>query len=504
MSLNKELEYAPAIVLKEWVPGVANGLLVSMCMGCATVGLAVVLPDSDLARLIAVMGVPFLIALGVTRNVLAAVTLVWLNEEFFGVGGSWISLGPVKGRALLLCCLMVTYLFTKWSRSQTGAREIVRNRWVVFYGLVFPVLLAFYAIFIKGIAPGAALSDVSRFVTILSYFPLFYCMIKLPWFMIGWLLGSTGLLAAVFVVLAVSPASVSGVLMEKWMGNFSVDGNEAVVTGVLETGRASFVPVMFCLIGLFLGLIVAITSREKFARTLGFCTLLATASGFVINFIRGPVLGIGIAVLVLLAGLLRAAELWMATKFATIMIALVACGFLFTVIYLPISLEKWDIMGQSLEELLDPVRIEQTQLMIESWLAEPVLGSGIGSSIEGYSRTEEVEGLAFEAQYPMVLYRTGIVGFILIMAPFIISIVRSLQYIAKSSNVMGSSEGLVNLAMCGAIISLLVASAFNPYLASSMAMVFMALSLASDSAIRFPLTSNDRRSPPGNESHENA
>jgi len=504
MSLNSRLKSASALGRVEWGKRMLIGLLVSLSMACSTVGLAVILPGASLPRLAAVIVAPFLIALAATRNGLMALTLVWLNEQFVGVGGTWITLGPVNGRALLLACLIAASLLAKLNRGQTEAKEHKRNQWVLFYGLVLPVLLAYYAVTVKDVAGGAAFSDVSRFGAVLAYFPVYYCLKTLRWFMVGWLLGATGLLAVLFVLLAMAPGSISLVLMEKWIEGLSLVNSESIVTGVLATGRASFVPLIYCLIGLFLGLVVVIMYRELFAKTVGFCIVLATASAFVVNFIRGPILGIIAAVLILFVGLMRAAAWRNAAKLATIVAVLVAGGFLFTVTYLPTSFDKWQIVGEDMEEIINPVRVEQTQLMLKAWSNDPLLGSGVGSPIANYSRTDEGQGLAFEEQYPMVLYRTGIVGFIVILAPFILFIGRSLQLIVRSPGRVRTPEGLINMAMCGAVMALLVASIFNPYLASSMAVVFIVIFIASDSAIRFPVARIDRRPARRHKMHKNA
>jgi hypothetical protein len=488
MNLNSGIRSASALGRKECTKGILKGLFVSMGMGCSTVGLVVTLPATDVASLAAVLLVPFLIALRATRNVLIALTLTWLNEAIFGVGGHWITLGPVNGRPLLLLCLCAVYLLSKLNsgplnRGPAGAKELIRNYWVLFYAFGLPFLLGFYAITLKGVAASAVFSDVSRFLTILGYFPLYYCLKKLRWFLVGYLLAGPSLLAATYILIAVAPGSVQQVLMEKWFLRLGVGANETLTADVMATGRVSFVPGIYCIIGLFLALLLAIKRREVLAKVAGFATVLATVSYFVISFARGPLLGISVALLVVFAALLGAAEWRAATRLVAIVAALVTAGTLFTLTYLPISMGKWDVMGQDFEGLIDPVRVEQTQLMLQTWWLEPVLGSGVGSPIPGYTRTEADEGLAFEVQYPMVLYRTGIVGIILILTPFILFPYRSLKFLVRSRRLADSPAGLINLAMCAAVIALLVASTFNPYLASSMAVVFMALLMASDSAI---------------------
>lgn len=500
MNLNSGSKRASPLWRNEGTKGILKGLLVSVGMGCSTVGLTVILPSVWLAGLAAVIVAPFLIALGVTRNVLLALTLVWLNEAFLGGGGNWIVLGPVNGRALLLLCLVVAFLWARLRSGQITAKEPTRNQWVLFYALALPAFLVVYSIIIKGVYWSYALSDVNRFAVILGYFPVCYLLKKLRWFVVGWLLGASGLLAVLFTVMAATQGSVTSVLLEKWVGVYSDMGNWNLITNVIDTGRASFVPLIFGMIGLFLGLVLAVARGEWLAKTAGFCIMLVAAFAFVINFTRGPLAGIFIALLVLLVGLLLAAEWLPAIKIATIIIAFSAGGVLYTVNYLPNSSGKWEIRGMNLEEILDPVRIEQMQLMLQAWREEPVLGTGVGSSVANYSRTDEGEGLAFEDQYPMLLYRTGIVGFVLILAPFILFIFRSLQFIVTSPGLARSPEAVINLAMCGAVISLLVASAFNPYFATSMMIIFMDIFMASDSAIKFPLARKERRLPSRKES----
>lgn len=455
-----------------------------MAMGCATVGLTAILPKSELVHVSCVLVMPFLLAIVFTGDFLVAMTLVWLSEGFLGVGGNWLRFGALPGRGLLLACLLGTYVIYAAQSDQDRGRETSRKLWVLFYGILLPCSLVGYSVGVKGVALSGALSDVMRFLTILAFFPLYYCLKKLPWFMVGWLLGISTLLSILFIILVAAPTEARIILLDKWIAGFC--GKELNVNYV-EMQRAFFTPLLLCIIGLFLGLVLAFNSTGVLAKILGYCAMVVAVSAFVVNFARGPILGIAVAILFLLFALVRSSRIANAAFLTALVLCLFSGSYLFTIKYLPASMGKWNLKGMDIIDVVDEGRLEQTQLMLKAWLENPLLGKGVGCPIKGYSRTDEDEGLAFEVQYPMVLYRTGIIGFVVILAPFFIFIFKTYKLIRRLPVRLYNANSIINLAMCCSTVAMLTASVFNPYLASSMAVLYMGLYIASDSAIGFPL-----------------
>ncbi|KRB36247.1 O-antigen ligase family protein [Microbacterium sp. Root180] len=61
------------------------------------------------------------------------------------------------------------------------------------------------------------------------------------------------------------------------------------------------------------------------------------------------------------------------------------------------------------------LRLEQVQRLWEGFLQSPVWGHGIGATIDGYARNDE-RAWAFEMQYHLLLFQTGALGAILLIA----------------------------------------------------------------------------------------
>lgn len=455
------------------------GWLAALAMGGAAVGLAAILPNTAMVHLGCVVILPFVLALAFSRNLLVSGTLVWLNEGFVGVGGNWVSVGGISGRALLLGGLVGTYGLLWMMDKKRWSKLRSRQCWVLFYGLLLPCLLLAYSVGIKGVALRGALADVMRFSAILGFFPLYYCLKRQPHLVLGWLLGAGSLLSILYVLLAVAPFGLRLALLEKWIAGFSA---EELNMAYVNSPRAFFTPLILCLTGLFLGLVLSFNGRGVVTRTLGCCGTALGSAAFVVNFARGPIVGVGFGIVFLMTVYWKAARIGAAFCLAALTALVVVSGYAYTVKYLEVSFGKWNVKDKDLTDLVDEVRVEQTVLMLRAWMEEPLLGKGVGCPIKGYSRTDEDEGLAFEVQYPMVLYRTGIVGFLVILTPFFIFLRRTYRAMKRLGRGRPGPYQLVNLGLCCTIVALLTASAANPYLASSMTVLLMALFVASDSA----------------------
>ena len=270
-------------------------------------------------------------------------------------------------------------------------------------------------------------------------------------------------LSLLFVSLAIAPDDFRIALLERWVYSFSDGRYSYSAAAVLSSGRAFFTPLILCWIGVFLGfiriLILKLKTIKRLASTL---LLIITSAAFVVNFARGPIVAIFI-VFILLAIMVFGFKREQIIRGVTIFVAFIvmlSTGYIVTVTYLPIALTKWDMDGMTFEQAIDPVRIEQTEVMLNAWLEEPILGQGVGNIISGYARDES--GLAFEVQYPMILYRTGIVGFCFIMTPFLWIMVRTVRRIKQIPELLNTDKGKLLLTMACSVGAILVASWTNP------------------------------------------
>lgn len=460
-----------------------KGFLAAFIMSSSTVGLTLVVPDNQLLHLFCVIMIPFIVAFIFLKNVMHALTLTWLNEMFFGVGGTWIKVGPIPGRGVLLIIVLLIYMIAR-PNVISNIKRHKRDSWIVFYGTILPSMLLGYSVIIRGNPFSNAFADVQRFLTILIFFPLRDLILRHFSFVLGWMACTTAVLSLLFVSLAVAPESFKIVLLERWLYSFSSSDGSSYTANVISTGRASFTPLILCWLGVFLGIVYTTDLKIKALKRVASTLLLSIASAaFVVNFARGPIIAIFILFMLLaivVSGFKRE-QIIRGVNLIVAVIILLSVGYIATVTYLPIALNKWDVRGMAFDQAIDPVRIEQTEVMLNAWLEEPILGQGVGSRISGYARDES--GLAFEVQYPMVLYRTGLIGFCFIMAPFFWIMARTVRKIKQVPELINTDQGKLFLTMGCSIGALLVASWTNPYFATSMTLIFVALFLAVDSSL---------------------
>ena len=459
------------------------GIFASLLMAGTVVLSTMMFPVNQGVALLSIIVIPFLISYRVTGNLIDALTIVWLNEVYFGVGGTWIQIGPIPGRGLLLGVVILAYIAFSHIRIHTSG--IIRRKtfYIIFYGLIFPLFLFIYSVFACGATVSKALSDVMRFGTVLMYFPVRDLLRRNMDISFGWIIGATVTLALLFVTMSVGPGYIRNSLLVNWMsgGDLGSQFNHPDAGFI----RAAMVPMIFCFVGVFLGIMYVLNSKmSSWVRLLGWLLTIVSLAPFVINFFRGPLLGIAVAIMMIFWFLSMPVIHWAKSmRLITMLSVLLISGYWISVNYIPQSLSKWNISGQKMSEIVDPVRIEQTKKMIDAWWEAPILGKGVGMPLKDYTRSGDY-GLVFEVQYPMVLYRVGVLGFIIIMAPFIWMIIRTIRIWRQCNANFSSYITKLQMAVAFAIIALLTASCTNPYFATVMTPLFMVLFFALDEVIK--------------------
>lgn len=457
----------------------ALGIIASVLMAGAVILSAIMFPANQWAALLSIVVIPFLISYRMTGNLIDALTITWLSEVYFGVSGAWIKIGPLPGRGLLLAVVILAYI--AFSNVRIHTHVIVRKKtfYIIFYGLIFPALLFLYGVLVCGATVSNALSDVMRFGTVLMYFPIRDLLRRNMDIAFGWIVGATVILALLFVTMSIGPGYIRNPLLVNWMSGGNVENPFNHPDA--EFIRAAMVPMIFCFVGVFLGVMYVLNSKIfSRAQRLGWLLTVVSLAPFVVNFFRGPLLGVAVAIMMIFWLLFMPVIHWTKSMRLIVMLSvLLILGYWISVSCIPQSLSKWKITGQKMSEIVDPVRIEQTEKMIDAWREAPILGKGAGMPLKDYTRSGE-NGLVFEVQYPMILYRAGILGFIVIMAPFIWMIVRTMRIWRRCNANFDSYVTKFQMAVAFTIIALLTASGTNPYFASVMTPLFMVLFFALD------------------------
>lgn len=163
---------------------------------------------------------------------------------------------------------------------------------------------------------------------------------------------------------------------------------------------------------------------------------------------------------------------------ANIIILFTVIG-MFSIISLFVNIDSQMILNDlltstdsGLEKNVD--RAEQFEILTTEWSRSPIFGFGFGATVNGYSRNDE-KPWAFELQYILLLFTTGIVGFSI----FFISIVwiyTNLLSIISSNHYVDASYVIPILT---GMTGFLIANATNPYFQAygHIWVIFLAISI---------------------------
>lgn len=119
------------------------------------------------------------------------------------------------------------------------------------------------------------------------------------------------------------------------------------------------------------------------------------------------------------------------------------------------------------------IRKEQSNELLQEFSNQPIFGKGFGSTLDsGYIRSAE-EPYSFELSYFELLYKLGIVGFSLFIIGIVIFGLTLFQIKEKNTRVI----------FFAAFISLLFISVTNPYIVSSLGILYLSITYAFTNSI---------------------
>jgi len=423
-------------------------------------------PNNDKIALLVVVVLPFLVAFAITRNAIYSIIIVWLNELIFGVSGVWFQLGPVPGRGvLLLIVLAVVFINSKTMRVFS---ELPKAMHIIlfFYGVAYPVILVIWGVIFKGAQFSNALADVLRFVGLLGVYPV-YLFIRTNYvFGKQWLLVSVTLLSSVFIMGSIGPEDIKLLLIDNWiyLGRATPDVK-------INYLRMSYEPMIFGYIGIFYGLSLMAANRRT-SKTIGASAIILNLAPTVVNFLRGPLGAIYISIMWFVLGKLRNRGSFL--KIVKVLVVFV-CAFLISIGLIlnnPVAQNKIDQLrfADRLVDYVSSTRVDQSKIMIDAWKQAPIFGVGVGIPLVGYKSS----GLSVEVQYLMILYRTGIVGLLIIVIPLLL-LAKNLAMRSRIRRKSNIYDDIDDFEKCvgHTILALAIASFFNPYLASSVTVTLL-------------------------------
>ena len=447
-----------------------SAAMLSGIVGVLTVtGLTLSAGNPALGLLVIVV-VPLLVFAMGTRELVSAIALVWLNEQLFGMSGTWATLGPVPGRGLLLCVLLLSFLSNVKCHHFFVSLPKKVHYIVVGYGIVLPIALLTFSTLVMGNPAGQAASDVIRFFGLLAFYPLAYVYRRMPGFLLSGISGASIAASLVFLFMSIGPYPIRWMMVDNWV--FNGAGSEFAINYY----RTTYEPMIYSYIGSFVGVLCLLTPTRKsmFAQATSKTVLglLPTA----LNFLRGLLVSLAVVIVILLFSKInkRGYSLKVMRYFPLLVAIFVLSVFL--ILQNPFAQYKLQQMSNAISwsDHFGSNRALQINLALQTWLNYPVLGQGVGTPLAGYSNWKE---LSLEFQWGMILYRTGVVGFLLILAPFVMV----LKYLLVSRP-STSNHYIYCQAIACTLLTVACASVFNPYLASSVTVTLFVLYLAIRSA----------------------
>jgi hypothetical protein len=415
--------------------------------------------------------IPFMLTYRLTGDWLNTFTLITITDTFLSFQSIFFisSLEIPHGRGILMMITAIVFMMYLYRENihkvpdHLGSVSI-KSAVVFFYGLIFPFLLISYAVLIKDISFTIAFNDVRYLLPLLLYYPISRLLKSDSGIFLGWVLAIGVTHIIISLILSIGPLSITSIMYHNY---FDVLGDEEKNLYNLLEGigiiRATSPAFIASLWGFFTGFLIAVDSTKKlFLRFLGFGFSLFCLSPFIIDYFRGPLLA-SVIILFLFGFAAAFKKHFYPWAFRTLIFvfAIVLIGGYAMYHIVPEGYYRLFFTG-TVQSYLGEQRVEQSERMIEAFKEEPILGQGVGSVIRGYARS--ADALNFELHYQMLLFRVGMVGFILLMAPLIWLIAELFRKKGVISKRLFQIEGKFLMVLLLSILTTCVAGYANPYL----------------------------------------
>lgn len=482
-SKSKEIE-----ILKGFMACVLLGLLSFFSISLAR--------DNFLLNFATQIVIPLLATYALTRNWLTTFTLMTIVDTFLSFTSLYfisIGLPTLLARGILFVITMVILLTSLYSQQHLQKPD--DSYWnfsatsvlILLYGLFLPIMLVLYSVFFGDTSPEAAFGDMKFIFPVLLYYPISRLLKRHSEIFLGWVLAISVIHVIISLTISMGPIDITSIV---WQNYGNVLDETALDKAIIENydglariqnASPAFITSLF---GFFTGFLIATDSTKKmYLQFLGFGFGLFCLSHLFFDYMRGPLIAT-VIVLLMFGFVSTLKRQFHSYAFRTFMfvIAVILIGGYVMYLVVPQGFARFAFTG-TLQSYLGEARAEQSDRMIEAFKEEPILGQGIGSKIRGgYERAEG--GLNFELQYQMILYRVGIVGFVILMAPLIWLIAELFRKKGAMSNRLFQIEGKFHMCLLLSILATCVAGYANPYLKTGYIALTFAMYLAYRIALR--------------------
>jgi hypothetical protein len=452
-----------------------RGAAFACICGVVAISGRVIAPGSALLGLLCVVILPLLLAAQLTRQRLAAIGLLWMNELFFGFDGRWVEFGPISGRGLILLVLLLSSMSIGLGSRRQLAPSRSTERAIVFYGLVLPSILFYYSAFFRETPIAAAFGDSVRYLALLAYFPFRRVLQTHFDAVFGWFVGGIVAVSMILLFASVGPQPLATAVY------FAYSGATTIAT--LESGisRTASPILILTLAGIFLGALYAADAGEPRARRgLGVLLAAIAAAPLVVSFMRGPLLASAATGLLVLAAAPRGfGHRGALVRTGLILGSVGLAAFVSMVVFVPEGYEYFRLGDRTVVEYFaDAQRSEQASRMLEAFSENPVLGKGVGVPLADYQRGQDTDTLSAELHFHVLLYRAGGVAFVLFMLPIIWFFFELFRLRGPEGPLLAGPQGKCAMATLAALLTTFISGATNPYLLTAFTMFLIVMYLS--------------------------
>jgi len=411
---------------------------------------------------------------------------IWTN----GFSTLMDDMGLPGGRVYLFAATMVLMLIRSLQKKRSipegsglidGGAKSYSAAWILFYALIVPPFLAAYSIFTRGTAIDKTVWDLHFVAPLLLFFPIRRMLVRNSGFFMGWMIALAIALSFLALTISLTPMDISAQIY----GNLDGDMEEFVEStlsarehvGGGTTQRFGGITLLVTFIGFFFGMLcTADFTRKMRERMLGAALCIVCIIHLCVDWMRGPLLSIlGVVLLLLFAATLRHPARRFVPRLLAMLAVVATLGISIMAMLVPAGLARFTENSNSISAYMGDARGEIAPIMLAAFRERPLMGQGVGVPPPGYSQLAGEGTLRFELSYYIVLYRTGLIGMMLVMVP-IAFLYRTL--FIRTGPLGGSAifswEGKFHLSLLLSALTTTISAYVNPYLKTGYLMLIIA------------------------------
>jgi len=446
---------------------------VAVLLGAMNVTALVVAPKTIPLLVVAVIVIPLIAWLFLTKNILTSFVLTTIGEMYSGGTGGWLSFGPLTIRWMLIfTTILVSVLVSMWNWRPIASRRYMPKAQfampILMYGGIIPLVLYAISMVSTNNRSGDAVASMGFMLVLMFYFPLRRAMHDDPHRTIWCVNGLSISLVFLILATAVGPASVR----EAIRGSMFPDIN----VGITATGISRIMPVHIVL--LFFPAYAAILELPRVAGARDKLKYMLRGlfymSPMIVTFLTGAILS---WVLVLfLVGMVLAIRTLFRRAGKAIVLSVVTLAFIIGGVAMVITpdlltMKASDRGANGLEG--DERRLAQIAEAVDDAENTPWMGRGAGATFTSVTGQDEK---TIELGGVMVFHRFGLVGCV-VMLLGILLVVAHINSVVRMK-IVYDRDMLVALAFWGSFLAISIAGMVNPYFNTPFPALFVCLYLA--------------------------